>query len=198
MTSVDAIVDHVAALMAELRPAPTLLFGHSFGALLAHEIARRLEAEGAPPFCLIASARRAPHLPMTHPPLHALSDADFLAAMNRYCGTPWEILRDAELMEFTLPALRADFKALETFTYRMSEPLDVPTLVLRGRRDKTMSVDAALAWSEVVKHDIHVHEVDAGHFFVNTHRPWVLERVKGALEAAAPALRAGPWGARAS
>src|SRR5690349_4202830 len=42
MTSVDAIVDHVAALMAELRPAPTLLFGHSFGALLAHEIARRL------------------------------------------------------------------------------------------------------------------------------------------------------------
>jgi surfactin synthase thioesterase subunit len=197
-TRVDAIVDHLAALMRELRPLPTLLFGHSFGALVAFELARRLEAGGIPPFCLIASARRAPHLPLAHPPLHALGDADFLAGMNRYCGTPWNILRNAELMDLTLPALRADFRALETFTYTASAPLDVPTIILRGRQDKSMSTDAALAWSEVVTREIHVHEVDAGHFFVDTHRSWVLERVTDALQAALPALQTGPRRSRAS
>lgn len=192
LTRVDAIVDQLASAMTSLPPAPTAIFGHSFGALVAFELARRLHAHGDPPFCLIASARRAPHLPLGHPPLHKLPDADFLAGMNRYCDTPWDRLLDQDLVDLALPALRADFEALETFTYDARGPLDVPTVVLRGRRDGTMSVDAAFAWGEVVTRRLDLHEVDAGHFFMDTHRSWVLERVNEALRAAPRVTRTGP------
>ena len=199
MTCIDGIVEHLAALMVELRPLPTLFFGHSFGSLVAFELARRLESDGRAPSCLIASARRAPHLPMAHPPLHELSDPDFLVGMHRYCGTPWAILHNAELMDLTLPALRADFRAFETFNFRASAPLDVPTVVLRGRQDQSMSVDAAFAWNEVIKPEIQVHEVDAGHFFMDTHRSWVLERVVDALQQHLPTgMQAGSRQIRAS
>lgn len=198
MTCVGDIIDHLASLMAELRPLPTLLFGHSFGALVAFELARRLHADGTPPQCLMVSARRAPHLPLTHPPLHALPEAEFLAGMNRYCETPWDVLRNTELMELALPALRADFEALETFTYRAPGPLDVPTVVLRGRRDRSVSVEAAQAWSEVITPEIDLYEVDAGHFFLDTHRSWVLGRVNHALRATLPFTRTDTWRVRAS
>jgi len=186
MTRVTAIVDVLAGAMTALPPVPTAIFGHSFGALVGFELARRLSADGAPPFCLIASARRAPHLPLAHPPLHKLPDTDFFAGMNRYCGTPWDRLRDPDLVELALPALRADFEAIETFTYDARGPLDVSTVVLRGRRDTTMPLESALAWGEVVSREIRLHEIDAGHFFVDTHRSWVLERVTEALRTAPP------------
>ena len=198
LTSVDDIVNHLTGLMAELRELPTVLFGHSFGALVAFELARRLHAEGTPPLRLIVSARRAPHLPLAHPPLHALPEADFLAGMNRYCETPWDVLRNTELMELALPALRADFQALETFEYKASGPLDVPTIVLRGRRDKSVSAAAAQAWSEAVAREIQLYEVDAGHFFMDTHRSWVLERVNDVLKDAGLALQTGSSRVRAS
>lgn len=183
MTRIDAIVDHLAIAMATLSPVPTVIFGHSFGALVGFELARRLQSDGIPPSCLIVSARRAPQLPLSHPPIHRLSDAAFLAGMNRYCNTPWDVFRDRDLVALALPALRADFEAFETFTYDASAPLDVPTVVLRGLRDNTMSVESALAWDEVVACQLNLYEVDAGHFFMDTHRAWVLERVNDALRA---------------
>jgi surfactin synthase thioesterase subunit len=63
MKRVDVIVDHSSSAIAALPLVLTVLFGHSFGALVAFELARRLCADGKPPFCLIASARRVLHLP---------------------------------------------------------------------------------------------------------------------------------------
>jgi surfactin synthase thioesterase subunit len=191
MRRVEDIVDHLARAVAALPAVPTAIFGHSFGALVAFELARRLGAEGRPPICLVASARRAPHLPLAHPPLHKLGDADFLAGMNRYCSTPLDRLRDRDLVDLALPALRADFEALETFTYRAGGPLEVPTVILRGRLDPTMSRESALAWSEIVGRQVGLHEVDAGHFFIDSHRHWVLERVNEALRAGLATGRKG-------
>lgn len=189
MTRVKLIVDFLSNALGALRPVPTAIFGHSFGAVVAFELAHRLAAEGKAPFCLIASACRAPHLPRTRPRLHELSDADFLAGMGRYFETPGRILDDRELMDLALPALRADFEALETYTAN-PQPLDVPIVVLRGRKDKSMPVDSALAWGEVATREFSLYDVDAGHFFIDTHREWVIERVKEALRTGRSILRA--------
>jgi medium-chain acyl-[acyl-carrier-protein] hydrolase len=193
LTCVADIVHHLTSLMAQLRPLPTVLFGHSFGALIAFELARELHANGMPPVCLVVSACRAPHLPLTHPALHTLPKADFLAGMNRYCGTPWDTLRNAELMDLSLPALRADFQAVETFTYSAPGRLDAPAVVLRGRRDESVSAESARAWDEVIRGELSLYEVDAGHFFMDTHRSWVLERVNDVLRAASPSPHTGTW-----
>jgi surfactin synthase thioesterase subunit len=51
------------ALLTELdeSPGPFAFFGHSLGALLAHEVAWRLEAHGHRPQLVVLSGSRAPH-----------------------------------------------------------------------------------------------------------------------------------------
>lgn len=50
LTRVTAIVERLASALEALEPAPVALYGHSFGAIVAFELARRLEQSGNPPF----------------------------------------------------------------------------------------------------------------------------------------------------
>ena len=80
---IPAIVDGLCAALADRLDRPFAFFGHSMGAVLASEVARALHARGAaPPSHLFVSAYRPPHLPALHPPIHPLSDAEFLAAVQ--------------------------------------------------------------------------------------------------------------------
>lgn len=191
VTRVEDIVDRVAAAMAALPPAPrTAFFGHSFGAVLAFELARRQQRAGAAPAALVVAGRRAPHLPSPSAPAWNLPDDEFFAVLNSRYGTSMAMLRDRDLMELALPSLRADFEALDHYRYAAGDPLRVPITVLRGTRDPRQSASDADAWTEVAApthRPVTIHELDAEHFFVDTHRLWVIDRVAEALaRAAAP------------
>jgi pyochelin biosynthetic protein PchC len=56
--------------------------------------------------------------------------------------------------------------------------------VLHGLRDGTLTREQAAAWGDLTSAGAALHAIDAGHFFVDTHRDWVLGRVRRALAAA--------------
>lgn len=177
LRSVAAIVDRLIAALQVLPPTPLVVYGHSFGAVLAYELAQRLRATSLAPRALVVGSRRAPQLPPLAGDIHDLPDAGFKQELHRRYGTAWTLLNDAELMSLTLPSLRVDFAALETYRFGPAEPLAIPVTVLRGLRDAALSPEEAAAWRERTSKTTVIHEVDAGHFFVDTHRPWVLARV---------------------
>jgi surfactin synthase thioesterase subunit len=176
-TRVAPIVEALASEVSSLPGAANVLFGHSFGALIAYELARRLQACGTPAAALVVGARRAPHLGLGHPLSHQLSDAAFVRLAHDYYGTTLAILRDPDLMELALPSLRADFEALETYVHRSGVRLDCPLTVLQATQDPAVPRDMAAAWREVVAGDFDLRTIEAGHFFVDTHAKWVLEEV---------------------
>jgi medium-chain acyl-[acyl-carrier-protein] hydrolase len=176
VTRVRTIVERVAGELSRLPAMSTILYGHSFGGILAYEIARCLQVASAAPAALVIGARRAPHLPPAHTPIHQLPEADFLDAIHLRFGTPLAVLR-SEVMALALRSLRSDFEALETYAHVPGAPLESPVTVLRGRHDTSVSAGDAAAWQEVARGPIALHEIGAGHFFVDTHRAWVLERV---------------------
>src|SRR6185312_12110242 len=49
VSDMAVLADRVADLLRGQSPLPLTLFGHSMGAILAFEVARRLEADGNPP-----------------------------------------------------------------------------------------------------------------------------------------------------
>lgn len=181
LTSVDAIIRELIPALMELPPAPLLIYGHSFGALIAFELARSLLRTPMVPRWLIVGARQAPHLPSRLPAIHQLNDVAFKEELHRRYGTPLALLRDSELMALAISSLRADITAVATYQHKPGEPLDIPITVLHGRQDISVSAQEAVAWQELSARTSTAHEVDADHLFVDTHRRWVLSRVTEVL-----------------
>jgi medium-chain acyl-[acyl-carrier-protein] hydrolase len=166
-TRMEPLLD---AMDRELRPwldIPYAVFGHSMGALLAFEWARRLRRNGyLMPACLFLSGRRAPDLPGDTGLLHPLPDREFVQELTRrYDGIPPEFLGDAALMEVFLPILRADIAVVESYRFQEDEPLDCPITVFSGMNDASVSWDELLAWKRHTSRRFAMQVLPGGHFY---------------------------------
>jgi surfactin synthase thioesterase subunit len=160
----------VGALQTEVGPMlgerPYALFGHSMGALLAFEWARRIAADGLPePRMLIVSGRNAPWFP-AHRALHALPDPAFVEALQeRYGGVPDGFLDDAEMRALFLPILRADLEVVETYAFKPAPPLRCPVMSLAGEQDRSVSEAGLAAWEETTAGPFSSRRIAGDHFF---------------------------------
>src|SRR5262249_60594858 len=99
----------VEALAAGLRPhlkRSFAFFGHGLGALVAFDLARRLQRDGGPqPVRLFVSGCPAPQGRTREKSVHTLPDAEFREERRCLRGTPAAVLDDDELMDLLLPTL---------------------------------------------------------------------------------------------
>ncbi|MEU3713506.1 thioesterase II family protein [Streptomyces catenulae] len=180
-TEVTALAD---AAFTALRPhltGPYAFFGHSMGALVAFEVARRCEAEtGHGPVRLFASARRAPSVP--HRGATGWRDDDALVAeLERLGGTIPGALDDPDLRAMVLPVLRADYRAVEGYVCAAGATVGCPLTVLCGDRDPVVTVAETDAWRPHTTgaFDVTVHP--GGHFYLDARAAEVAAGIIGAL-----------------
>ncbi|MFC9257529.1 thioesterase II family protein [Amycolatopsis thailandensis] len=171
----ERLVDVVAAI-----PKPFALFGHSMGAILAFEIARRLEARGLVPAALFVSARRGPDIfkERSH---HLADDDTFLAEVSRLGGTDASIFDDPDIRALALPALRGDYKAVETYRYRPGPDVTCPIVALAGDSDPVLELPDAENWREHTTGTFEMDVFQGGHFFVDANLDAVAARILGKL-----------------
>jgi surfactin synthase thioesterase subunit len=144
---------------------PLVLFGHSMGAVLGFEAARRFEADGAAPAHLVASGRRAPSTHREGEAVHLMDDDGIIAELRHMDGTVSVLLDDEDMMRATLPALRADYKATET--YRPADAaLSCPITALTGDSDPKTTLEEAEAWSRHTTGRFDLRVYRGGHFFL--------------------------------
>ncbi|NUR32107.1 MAG: thioesterase [Catenulispora sp.] len=113
---------------------PFGLFGHSFGALLAFEIAHALREQGRrTPDWLWLSSFPSPDLARREPEVRHLPDDDLLRTLHlRHAGIPGEVLDNPELLAIVAAYMRADYVAMETYRFHDREPLRCALHVLSG------------------------------------------------------------------
>jgi medium-chain acyl-[acyl-carrier-protein] hydrolase len=169
----------VEALAGSLRPyldRPFAFFGHSMGALLAFELARRLQRDHGPqPVRLVVSGCGAPQTRTSHTAIHALPAAEFREELRRLNGTPAAVLDNDELMDLVLPTLRADFSLCETYAHAAGPPLACPITALGGLGDDTVSRQELDAWREQTTGPFRLRMLPGDHFFLNSARPLLLQ-----------------------
>lgn len=165
---------HQAAdgLMAQLRErlghdgGRVALFGHSLGAVLAYELARRLVDEpGTELVHLFVSGSPDPYQGRERRAT-GLSDEEFLAQVGEFAGYHHPALDDPEMREMILPALRADVEMHENYVPGTDLPLNVPLTVVRGEDDELVGYDDAESWSKVAGLDFEHVEVPGGHMYL--------------------------------
>lgn len=155
------------------------LFGHSYGALVAFEAARVLQArQAAPPLFLAASGSRAPHQGG-----RARVD-DALALLRMAGGTPPEVLENAEFMALILPALRADLEAESVYLRTSEARLRVPIAALGGRADPFVAPEDVASWAAHTAEWCSVTLFEGGHFFLVPAAAAVRSRLATVLEQA--------------
>jgi medium-chain acyl-[acyl-carrier-protein] hydrolase len=142
-----ALVEALAQALEQCLIPPFAFFGHSMGALISFELARRLRTLSRPgPAHLFVSGRIAPQSPRRRPPIHALPEPEFVEQVQRLNGTPDAVLQHKDLRELVLPLLRADFAINETYGYSSEPPLACPISAFGGLEDDRATQEELAAW----------------------------------------------------
>nr|prf erythromycin synthesis gene [Saccharopolyspora erythraea] len=159
------IADEVAAVLrASGGDGPFALFGHSMGALIAYETARRLEREpGGGPLRLFVSGQTAPRV---HERRTDLPGDDGLVDELRRLGTSEAALADEALLAMSLPVLRADLRVLRSYAWADGPPLRAGITALCGDADPLTATGDAERW---LQHSVipgRTRTFPGGHFYL--------------------------------
>ncbi|GGO45178.1 pyochelin biosynthetic protein [Streptomyces daqingensis] len=193
---VPADIQGMAAELADdvpsrVQPIPTVLFGHSMGALVAYEVARRLTAAGESPAGLVVSGHPAPQL--TRPGRVHLSDEDeLIEELRRTEATHRDLLDNPTLVQAFLPIIRGDYRLSETYRPSPGERLRTPVTVLYGDRDPEIHSWEAEGWREVTDGVCRQRVFEGGHFYLEEHRAPVVELLTAHARTASDASPV-PW-----
>ncbi|WP_405817783.1 thioesterase II family protein [Streptomyces sp. NBC_00838] len=175
------LADRIAEALGPWTDRPFALFGHSYGALLGYEVARRLRAAGHRPLALFVSGRRAPS---THRDerLHLKPDASLIAELKSLDGTVGALLDNEEIIAMVMPALRADYRAVETYVQRPGPELDIPVTAFIGDDDPKVTSQEAARWREHTTSDFSLEIFPGGHFYLAERRQELTSSLRRRLD----------------
>lgn len=163
--------------VAGLPALPTIIFGHSLGALIALDVARAMVRNGGSPLRLVVAGRPWPGLgalPAETARIADLPDQHFIEAMEKRYGPIHESLHHPEIAEMVFPILRADLHLLASYEYRSEQPLPCPLCVIQGKDDRITRDCDGRKWRRETKNDFELVELAAGHYFIESHGPALL------------------------
>jgi surfactin synthase thioesterase subunit len=172
---IEPLADAAAEAILAYADRPFAIFGHSMGALLAREVARRVPAHLLR--LIVVAGAAPPHRPV--PSLAGASEAELVRTLGEWGGTPAAVLADPAVFRLFLPCLRADFAVADSGRrpFAPDELIDTPILALAGTSDPAAPPHTCAEWGRWTRADCTVHVVDGGHFFPFTHADQVLALV---------------------
>lgn len=180
-TSIDDLADRVVTMLSPLDQADgkVAFFGHSMGALLAFEVARRREAAGNPIAALFVSASAAPGRVGFDDV--ADSDRGLLEAVSAATGAKAEFLQNEEFAARILPTLRG-FKAIGDYNPPPEATVSCPIAAYLGDDDEIATREKVLPWAERTTSEFTMREFSGHHFYLSDHLPELVADIEAKIQ----------------
>lgn len=180
VANVDQLADLIAPQIAPLFDRPVVVWGHSFGGIVAWEVLRRLrDRHDLAPVHLVISGTVAPHLiPLWQKrevmlkAMVADNDPEYLVSLSRYVD-------DVEFLKALIPGLRRDYPLLTSCRARPVAPQPVPITAFAARQDDMVYTDEVREWGRHTTGGFELVEVDGDHWFLNRNRALITEALRG-------------------
>lgn len=188
---IEALVQALTAT-PQLLSKPYVLFGHSMGAAVAYELCLALQQHPVRLPCRLAlSAIEGPGR-VRPGALHRAGDRVLLDEVIRLNPRLTYLLSMPELTSLLLPALRSDYRLIETYGGDLPSlaRVTVPLVALLGQEDSELSEDDARAWQCVCGRDFHLQTYPGGHFYLTDHYPALTDLLTSAWGSRSLALPA--------
>jgi medium-chain acyl-[acyl-carrier-protein] hydrolase len=183
ITEMKLALDSAVSNLRNHLEMPVIFFGHSMGAMLCFEVARRLRQEGlAQPLSLLVSACHAPQNPAQSEPMSGLPDRELMQHLHCMEGTPPEILEDEDFINQYVPILRADLHMADHYQYRPEPPLDLPITAFGGRNDREVQSEELRAWRLQTNAIFEQWMFAGGHFYFRSSEKDFLRVLSETLE----------------
>ncbi len=176
------LVKAIFLALEKLSSKPFIFYGHSMGARVAYELTLMLHRfHYRLPVHFIASGSVAPCIEKTTEHIYNLPDEDFIKKVGKLNGSPEEVLENTELMEILLPALRADFRIIETYCNKSQVVIPTKISVLAGDKEEVETADVE-AWLKLFAFHTGIHWISGDHFFIDKNKLCVLEKLNSLVK----------------
>ena len=164
-SSVSDLIDSFMPVFLEAARSPFILYGHSFGAVVAFQLAWTLQQRGLKtPEKLIVAGRHAPHMEDPSPLNSSIGDSAMVEEIERMGGTPKAVLEHPEMMQFIVNLLRGDLKTHESFVYD-GQKIDIPVVAHCGTLDDATWEEIEF-WGDVTTARFEMEQFSGDHFFI--------------------------------
>ncbi|MGB0971476.1 MAG: thioesterase II family protein [Mycobacterium sp.] len=141
------------------------LLGHCMGAMVAFEFAKVAERHGVAISMLWVSGGAAPSTLADFAPLPTSDDA-ILADITELGGTDPRLLEDPEFLDLLIPAVRADYVALNQYWSTPNDAITADITAISGCRDERIGIESLRQWAVHTTGRYTLHSLDGGHFFL--------------------------------
>lgn len=167
----DALMEHVAPKLS----GRFAFFGHSMGAGLVFEFARRLAKAGGPmPEAIFVSAARGASLRKHVSP--DPGDEELLGSLQRMNPA-----RSTKVLEMILPLFRADTGLYRRYKYEPGDLLTIPIYAYGGNRDEGVKAEHLEYWRNETTGPFRLRMFEGGHLFLERHGRELLEDIRAQL-----------------
>ncbi|MGE7955555.1 thioesterase II family protein [Pseudomonas sp. NPDC089530] len=180
LTDMHSLAEAASQALLGYADRPLALFGHSLGAVVAYEVAMRLERQAIAVDHLFVSAHPAPQC-QRGGHLHSGPDEALLDDVRRLASRPNPLLEDPALRELFLPSLRSDYRIVETYGRAQPLPLGSRIEVFYPEQDPEVDLEEALAWQAASHQPLHLRRWDGEHFYLIEQRQALLDALAATL-----------------
>ena len=164
---------------------PVGLFGYCAGAFAAFEAARGMTEKHAPPALLAICSQIAPHDNAGDGVVHDLPAERLRDFMRTIGGSQPAVIEHEEFWNIAEPAIRADYRAVETYSTDPEPRITCDVVAFHGSQDHEVPSEQMAAWADVTTGKFTAHNLDGGHFLLQSKAADVLVEVERHLLAAA-------------
>lgn len=179
----DAVEDLYEQIEGQIDDAPYAFFGHSMGALLAHELSCMIKQRGQKePAVIFVSGRWAPHVERTGMVDSTFPEELLKERLLELGGATAELFENKQMADAFIPILKADFLLMESYVYDPTrEPLTSAIHVMTGTRDWDVNQQDLIEWRNYTIGECSIHKFKGGHFYIHESMEKIIQHINRIL-----------------